>query len=122
MARRSNDFVEHGRTHSVRVLLAEQTEMSRTALVRLLSNEDVDIVADLRCDPKVVISTVSRVQPDVTVVTIRVPRGDRARRRTDGFADRRATTVSPAITLAGTGWPRTRTSVAGSVMSARLPA
>jgi len=71
MVRRSHDSVEHGETRSVRVLLVEEIELFRTALVSLLSKEgDIEVVADLKCDPEMVVSTASRVRPDVTVVAV----------------------------------------------------
>ena len=92
-ARRFADSVEHGETRSVRVVLAEEIDMFRTALVSLLSKEkDIEVVADVRDDPKVVISLASRHRPDVTVVavneedtaepaTVRALREGRAKRR-----------------------------------------
>lgn len=70
-ARRSGDSVEPGEARSVRVLLAEQIGMYRTALVSLLSKEeDIEVVADVECDPKVVVSATSRLRPDVAVVAV----------------------------------------------------
>lgn len=92
-ARRSADSVEHGETRSVRVVLAEEIDMFRTALVSLLSKEkDLEVVADVRGGPTVVISLTSRHRPDVTVVavdeedtaglaTVRALREGRAKRR-----------------------------------------
>jgi two-component system response regulator DesR len=70
-ARRSEDSVGHGETRSIRVLLAEEVDMFRAALVSLLSKEvDIEVVADVKCDPKVVVSLASGVRPDVTVVAV----------------------------------------------------
>lgn len=71
IARRATEPVRHGATRSVRVLLAEEADMYRAALVSLLSKEeDIEVVADAKCDPQVVISLASRFRPDVTVVAV----------------------------------------------------
>ncbi|HWM02260.1 MAG TPA: response regulator transcription factor [Actinophytocola sp.] len=60
-------------TRSIRVLLAEDMELLRTGLVSLLSDEeDMEVIADLKCDHKVV-SVALRLRPDVAVVTADVP-------------------------------------------------
>lgn len=60
-------------TRSIRVLLAEDMELLRTALVSLLSDEeDMEVIADLKCDHKVV-SVALRLRPDVAVVAADVP-------------------------------------------------
>jgi two-component system, NarL family, response regulator DesR len=52
----------------IRVLLAEDMELLRTALVSVLSGEeDIEVVVDLKCDQKVVPVAV-RLRPDVAVV------------------------------------------------------
>ncbi len=54
----------------IRVLLIEDMDLIRSALVTLLSQEDdIEVVADSRCDDKVV-STALRLCPDVVVVDI----------------------------------------------------
>jgi two-component system response regulator DesR len=50
------------------VLLAEEFGMFRTALVTLLSKEGIEVVADVKRDPKVVVALASRLRPDVAVV------------------------------------------------------
>jgi two-component system response regulator DesR len=51
------------------VLLAEEFGMFRTALVSMLSKEEgIEVVADVKCDPKTVVALASRLQPDVSVV------------------------------------------------------
>jgi two-component system response regulator DesR len=67
--RRSNGSAEHGERRPIRVLLAEEIEMFRAALVNVLSEEaDIEVVADMKCDPDLMVAAVSRVQPDVVVV------------------------------------------------------
>jgi two-component system response regulator DesR len=74
MARRSSgdpETQEEGR--SIRVLLAEDMDLLRTALVSLLSvEEDIEVIADLKCDEKVV-SVAVRLRPDVAVVSADLP-------------------------------------------------
>ncbi|MBV9163427.1 MAG: response regulator transcription factor [Pseudonocardiales bacterium] len=54
----------------IRVLLIEDMDLIRGALVSLLSQEDdIEVVADLKCDDKVV-STALQLRPDVVVVDI----------------------------------------------------
>jgi two-component system response regulator DesR len=54
----------------IRVLLVEDMELIRGALVTLLSHEDdIEVVADVRCDDKVVPAAL-RLRPDVVVVDI----------------------------------------------------
>jgi two-component system, NarL family, response regulator DesR len=66
MARRRP--LEDRKTRSIRVLLAEDMDLLRTALVSMLSEEeDMEVIADLKCDRKVV-SVAMRLRPDVAVV------------------------------------------------------
>lgn len=54
----------------IRVLLIEDMDLIRGALVSLLSHEDdIEVVADVKCDDKV-ISAALRLHPDVVVVDI----------------------------------------------------
>jgi two-component system response regulator DesR len=54
----------------IRVLLIEDMDLMRGALVSLLSHEDdIEVVADLKCDGEVV-SVALRLRPDVVVVDI----------------------------------------------------
>jgi two-component system, NarL family, response regulator DesR len=70
--RRSNDSVETG-DRSIKVLLAEDMDLLRTALVSVLSEEeDMEVIADLKCDQKVV-SAALRLRPDVAVVSVDLP-------------------------------------------------
>jgi two-component system, NarL family, response regulator DesR len=74
MARRSTGnslSQEEGR--SIRVLLAEDMDLLRTALVSLLSvEEDIEVIADLKCNEKAV-SVAVRLRPDVAVVSADMP-------------------------------------------------
>jgi two-component system response regulator DesR len=74
MARRSTEnslSQEEGR--SIRVLLAEDMDLLRTALVSLLSvEEDIEVIADLKCNEKAV-SVAVRLRPDVAVVSADMP-------------------------------------------------
>ena len=74
MARRSSgdsEIQEVGR--SIRVLLAEDMDLLRTALVSLLSvEEDIEVIADLKCNERVV-SVAVRLRPDVAVVSADLP-------------------------------------------------
>lgn len=74
MARRSTTNSlpqEEGR--SIRVLLAEDMDLLRTALVSLLSvEEDIEVIADLKCNEKAV-SVAVRLRPDVAVVSADMP-------------------------------------------------
>jgi two-component system response regulator DesR len=64
---------ERTKTGSIRVLLAEDMGLLRTALVSLLSEEDdMEVVAHLACDRKVVPAAV-RLGPDVVVVAADPP-------------------------------------------------
>ena len=64
---------EHVETKTVRILLAEDMDLLRTALVSLLSDEeDLDVVADLTCD-RAVVAAALRTEPDVAVVAIDRP-------------------------------------------------
>lgn len=56
-------------TSTIRVLLAEDMRLLRTALVSVLDDEDdIEVIADLRCDHKVV-SVAERLRPDVVVLS-----------------------------------------------------
>jgi two-component system, NarL family, response regulator DesR len=70
--RSSGDSVgQEGR--SIRVLLAEDMDLLRTALVSLLSEEDdIEVIADLKCDHKAV-SVAVRLRPDVAVIAADMP-------------------------------------------------
>jgi two-component system, NarL family, response regulator DesR len=74
MARRSSgdsEMQDEGR--SIRVLLAEDMDLLRTALVSLLSvEEDIEVIADLKCNEKAV-SVAVRLRPDVAVVSADLP-------------------------------------------------
>ncbi|HEY0451426.1 response regulator transcription factor [Actinophytocola sp.] len=64
---------ERTATRSIRVLLAEDMDLLRTALVSLLSDEeDMEVIADVKCDQKVV-PVALRLRPDVAVVAADVP-------------------------------------------------
>jgi two-component system response regulator DesR len=68
--RRSDDSGEHEGEGPIRVLLAEDIDLFRAALVSVLSKEvDIEIVADLKCDQQVV-SMALHVRPDVAVVSV----------------------------------------------------
>lgn len=59
----------------IRVLLVEDMELMRGALVSLLSSEDdIEVVADSKCEDKVV-SVALRLRPDVVVVDIELSGG-----------------------------------------------
>ncbi|OLF17984.1 response regulator transcription factor [Actinophytocola xanthii] len=63
-------------TGAIRVLLAEDMELLRTALVSVISEEeDMEVVADLTCDHQVV-AVAQRLRPDVAVVSADVPEKD----------------------------------------------
>jgi two-component system response regulator DesR len=63
--------LEGGR--SIRVLLAEDMDLLRTALVSLLSEEeDMEVIADLKCGQQAV-SVAVRLRPDVAVVAADLP-------------------------------------------------
>jgi two-component system, NarL family, response regulator DesR len=74
MARRSSgDSEEQDEGRSIRVLLAEDMDLLRTALVSLLSvEEDIEVIADLKCNEKAV-SVAVRLRPDVAVVSADLP-------------------------------------------------
>lgn len=60
-------------TRSIKVLLAEDMDLLRTGLVSLLSEEeDIEVVADVKCDQKVV-SVALKLRPDVAVVAVDLP-------------------------------------------------
>jgi two-component system, NarL family, response regulator DesR len=68
---RASVELEGGR--SIRVLLAEDMELLRTALVSLLSEEeDIEVIADLKCGQQAV-SVAVRLRPDVAVVAADLP-------------------------------------------------
>jgi two-component system response regulator DesR len=55
------------------VLLAEDMDLLRTALVSLLSDEeDIEVIADLKCDQQAV-SVAMRLRPDVAVISADLP-------------------------------------------------
>ncbi|MCA1655001.1 MAG: response regulator transcription factor [Pseudonocardiaceae bacterium] len=69
----SNDSVEPAEARSIRVLLAEDMDLLRTALVSLLSEEeDIEVIADLKCGESAV-SVALRLRPDVAVVSADLP-------------------------------------------------
>lgn len=71
--RRPDDSAEMDERRSIRVLLAEDMDLLRTALVSMLSDEeDIEVIADLKCDEKVV-SVAVRLRPDVAVVSADLP-------------------------------------------------
>jgi two-component system response regulator DesR len=71
MARRRSG--ERTETKSIRVLLAEDMILLRTALASVLSEEeDMEVIADVECDQRVV-SVALRLRPDVAVVAADVP-------------------------------------------------
>lgn len=50
--RHSDGSWEHGEARSIKVLLVEDMDLLRTALVSLLSEEeDIEVIADLKCIP-----------------------------------------------------------------------
>lgn len=56
---------------SIRVLVAEDMDLLRTALVSLLSDEgDMEVVAALRCHEDQVVPVARRLRPDVVVVDV----------------------------------------------------
>jgi two-component system response regulator DesR len=60
-------------TRSIKVLLAEDMDLLRTGLVSLLSGEeDIEVVADVKCDQKVV-PVALKLRPDVAVVAADLP-------------------------------------------------
>jgi two-component system response regulator DesR len=61
------------RSGSIKVLLAEDLDLLRSALVSLLSEEeDIEVVAALKCNDKVT-QVAMRLQPDVVVVDVDLP-------------------------------------------------
>jgi two-component system, NarL family, response regulator DesR len=69
----SSSSVELEPGRSIRVLLAEDMELLRTALVSLLSDEeDIEVIADLKCGQQAV-SVAVRLRPDVAVVSADLP-------------------------------------------------
>ena len=62
------------RTGSIKVLLAEDLDLLRSALVSLLSEEeDIEVVAALKCNDKKVVPVALRLRPDVVVVDVDLP-------------------------------------------------
>jgi two-component system response regulator DesR len=60
-------------TTRIKVLLAEDLDLLRSALVSLLSDEqDIEVVADLRCSDKV-IAVAMHLRPDVAVIDVDLP-------------------------------------------------
>jgi two-component system response regulator DesR len=74
MARRSTgSSTAQDEERTIRVLLAEDMDLLRTALVSLLSEEeDIEVIADLKCNEKAV-SVAVRLRPDVAVVSADLP-------------------------------------------------
>jgi two-component system, NarL family, response regulator DesR len=67
--RRPGASAERGGTRTVQVLIVEDGDLFRSALVSLLSKEeDIEVVADLTCDPEAVVDTVASLRPSVVVV------------------------------------------------------
>ena len=61
------------RTGSIKVLLAEDLDLLRSALVSLLSEEeDIEVVAALKCNDKVT-QVAMRLRPDVVVIDVDLP-------------------------------------------------
>jgi two-component system, NarL family, response regulator DesR len=77
MPRRHSDGLgEHGEARSITVLLAEDMDLLRTALVSLLSEEDdIEVIADLKCN-RTVVPVALRLSPDVAVVAADLPETD----------------------------------------------
>ena len=70
---RSSDSEELEEGRSIRVLLAEDMDLLRTALVSLLDDEeDIEVIADLKCDQHAV-SVALRLRPDVAVISADMP-------------------------------------------------
>jgi two-component system response regulator DesR len=70
---RSGDSAEQEEGRSIRVLLAEDMDLLRTALVSLLSEEeDIEVIADLKCNERAV-SVAVRLKPDVAVISADLP-------------------------------------------------
>src|SRR5256885_4905612 len=64
---------DHVHNARIKVLLAEDLDLLRSALVSLLSDErDIEVVADLKCNDKVV-AVALRLRPDVVVVDVDLP-------------------------------------------------
>jgi two-component system response regulator DesR len=74
MARQSSrESMELTGGRSIRVLLAEDMDLLRTALVSLLSDEeDIEVIADLKCGQQAV-SVAVRLRPDVAVIAADMP-------------------------------------------------
>jgi len=69
----SKDTLEQEDGRSIRVLLAEDMDLLRTALVSLLDDEeDIEVIADLKCDQQAV-SVALRLRPDVAVIAADMP-------------------------------------------------
>jgi two-component system response regulator DesR len=61
-------------TGTIKVLLAEDMDLLRSALVSLLSEEeDIEVVAALKCNDKKVVPVAMRLRPDVVVVDVDLP-------------------------------------------------
>lgn len=59
---------------TIKVLLAEDLDLLRSALVSLLSDEeDIEVVAALKCNDKKVVPVALRLRPDVAVVDVDLP-------------------------------------------------
>jgi two-component system response regulator DesR len=66
-------FTSAGPATSIKVLLAEDLDLLRSALVSLLSEEeDIEVVAALKCNDNVV-QVALRLRPDVIVVDVDLP-------------------------------------------------
>jgi two-component system response regulator DesR len=66
-------FTSAGPGTTIKVLLAEDLDLLRSALVSLLSEEeDIEVVAALKCNEKV-IQVAMRLRPDVIVVDVDLP-------------------------------------------------
>jgi two-component system, NarL family, response regulator DesR len=62
------------RSGTIKVLLAEDMDLLRSALVSLLSEEeDIEVVAALKCNDLKVVPVALRLRPDVVVVDVDLP-------------------------------------------------
>jgi two-component system, NarL family, response regulator DesR len=65
--------VYHADSRSIRVVLAEDMNILRSALVSVLSNEEgIEVAADLMCDHRVM-PIAARLRPDVAVLGVDLP-------------------------------------------------
>ena len=65
--------IHRTRTELIKVLLVEDIDLLRTALVELLAGEhDITVVADVQCSEKVAVMAL-RLQPDIVVVDVDPP-------------------------------------------------